>query len=217
MTTPSFGGLRVLALESRREKEMAALITAHGGEPRVAASMREVPLESNAAAVAFADALLRGEFDVVILLTGVGTRVLLDVVERVHGSREPFVAALGRARIAVRGPKPLAVLRELGLTPWVVAGEPNTSQGGPGGDRRCGGRRALERPPRGRAGVRHLERRASGRARGARGSRDRRARVPVGAARGPRRRSKTPAGPWRPDRWTWPCSPRPRRSCTCCK
>jgi uroporphyrinogen-III synthase len=126
MTTPSFGGLRVLALESRREKEMAALITTHGGEPRVAPSMREVPLESNAAAVAFADGLSRGEFDVVILLTGVGTRVLLDVVDRVHGTREPFVEALGRARVAVRGPKPLAVLRELGLAPWVVAAEPNT-------------------------------------------------------------------------------------------
>ena len=126
MTTPSFGGLRVLALESRRGKEMAALITTHGGEPRVAPSMREVPLESNAAAVAFADGLLRGEFDVVILLTGVGTRVLLDVVDRVHGTRQPFVEALGRARVAVRGPKPLAVLRELGLTPWVVAAEPNT-------------------------------------------------------------------------------------------
>jgi uroporphyrinogen-III synthase len=128
MTTPSFGGLRVLALESRRQKEMAALITSHGGEPRVALSMREVPLESNAAAVAFADGLLRGEFDVVILLTGAGARVLLDVVERVHGTRGPFVEALGRARVAVRGPKPLAVLRELGLSPWVAAAEPNTSR-----------------------------------------------------------------------------------------
>jgi uroporphyrinogen-III synthase len=126
MTTPSFGGLRVLALESRREKEMAALITTHGGEARVAASMREVPLESNVAAAAFVEALFRGEFDVVVLLTGVGTRVLLDVVERIHGSRDAFVTALGRVRVAVRGPKPLAVLRELGLAPWVAAAEPNT-------------------------------------------------------------------------------------------
>jgi uroporphyrinogen-III synthase len=88
--------------------------------------MRELPLESNTAATAFADALVRGEFDVVLLLTGVGTRVLLDVVERVQGSRDAFVAALGRVRVAVRGPKPLAVLRELGLTPWVTAPEPNT-------------------------------------------------------------------------------------------
>ena len=126
MTTPSFGGLRVLALESRREREMAALIRTHGGEAQVAPSMREVPLESNTVAAAFAEALVRDEFDLVVLLTGVGTRVLLDVVERTQGSREAFVAALGRVRVAVRGPKPFAVLRELGLTPWVVAPEPNT-------------------------------------------------------------------------------------------
>ena len=118
--------MRVLALESRREREMAALIATHGGEARVAPSMREVPLESNATAAAFAESLVRGEFDVVVLLTAVGTRVLLDVVERTQGSRDAFVAALGRVRVAVRGPKPLAVLRELGLTPWVVAPEPNT-------------------------------------------------------------------------------------------
>jgi uroporphyrinogen-III synthase len=126
MATPSFGGLRVLALESRREREMAALIASHGGEARVAPSMREVPLESNSAAAPFADALVRGEFDVVVLLTGVGARVLLDVVERTQGTRAAFVAALGRVRIAVRGPKPLAVLRELGLSAWVTAAEPNT-------------------------------------------------------------------------------------------
>ncbi|HEY6508985.1 MAG TPA: uroporphyrinogen-III synthase, partial [Vicinamibacterales bacterium] len=82
--------------------------------------------ESNTQALAFADALVRGAFDVVVLTTGVGTRVLLDVVEKVHGSRAPFVAALGRARLAVRGPKPQAVLRELGLEPWALAQEPNT-------------------------------------------------------------------------------------------
>ena len=126
MTTPNFGGLRVLALESRREREMAALIATHGGEARVAPSMREVPLESNTAAAAFAESLVRDEFDAVVLLTGIGTRVLLEIVERTQGSRDAFVAALGRVRVAVRGPKPLAVLRELGLAPWVVAPEPNT-------------------------------------------------------------------------------------------
>ena len=36
------------------------------------------------------------------------------------------MAALSRTRIAARGPKPVAVLRELGITPWVTAPEPNT-------------------------------------------------------------------------------------------
>lgn len=126
MSLPTFDGLRVLSLESRRAREMVNLITTHGGRPTVAPSMREVPLESNVAALAFADALVRGEFDVVVLLTGVGTRVLLDVVGRARGGTEDFVAALGRVQLVVRGPKPHGVIREVGLAPWVVAREPNT-------------------------------------------------------------------------------------------
>jgi uroporphyrinogen-III synthase len=105
---------------------MAALITSHGGQPLVAPSMREVPLDSNSAALASAEGVIRGEFDLVILLTGVGTRALLDVVHNATGSREAFVAALRRLKVAVRGPKPAAVLRELDVPVWVAAPEPNT-------------------------------------------------------------------------------------------
>ncbi|MSO45474.1 MAG: uroporphyrinogen-III synthase [Acidobacteria bacterium] len=125
MTSPSYQGLRVLILESRRSRELAALVTTYGGRPFSAPALREVPLDSNPQALAFADALICGEIDVVALLTGVGTRALLDVVEHA-GRREAFVAALGRAKVAVRGPKPLAVLRELKIQPWVAAAPPNT-------------------------------------------------------------------------------------------
>jgi uroporphyrinogen-III synthase len=124
--TPSFNDLRVLSLESRRAKEMASIISSYGGQPILAPSMREVPIESNPEAIAFADALERGEFDLVILLTGVGTRALVAVVERVKGSRDAFVSALGRTRILARGPKPVAVLREFEVPLWLTAPEPNT-------------------------------------------------------------------------------------------
>ena len=123
---PNFQGLRVLLLESRRSREMAALVTTYGGQPIEAPSMREVPLETNTEALAFADALMRREFDLVVLLTGVGTRALLQLVEQVRGTREQFVQALSETRIAARGPKPVAVLRELRITPWLIAPEPNT-------------------------------------------------------------------------------------------
>jgi len=122
---PSFQGLTVLLLESRRSREIAARVSSYGGRPVVAPALREVPFESNPEALAFADALVRGEFDCVILLTGVGTRALLDVVERAR-SREAFVAALAKTKVVARGPKPLAVLRELKIPAWVVAPEPNT-------------------------------------------------------------------------------------------
>jgi uroporphyrinogen-III synthase len=126
MTSPNFHGLRVLLLESRRSREMASLVTTYGGRPIEAPSMREVPLDTNTEALAFADALVRQEFDVVVLLTGVGTRALLQLVEQVRGTREHFVEALAKTRIVARGPKPVAVLRELRITPWLIAPEPNT-------------------------------------------------------------------------------------------
>jgi len=105
---------------------MASIVSSYGGQPVSAPSMREVPLESNPDAIAFADALERGGFDLVILLTGVGARALVAVVERVRGSRDSFVRALGRTKVVARGPKPVAVLRELEVPVWLTAPEPNT-------------------------------------------------------------------------------------------
>ena len=105
---------------------MASIVSSYGGQPISAPSMREVPLESNPDAIAFADALERGEFELVILLTGVGTRALVAVVEQRQGQRDAFVSALGRTKVVARGPKPVAVLRELDCRAWLTAPEPNT-------------------------------------------------------------------------------------------
>ena len=120
-----FDGLRVLSLESRRSVEMAKLITNHGGVATVAPSMREVPLESNTEALDFARRLFDGEFEVVIFLTGVGTRALARVVETAH-PRDRFLEALRSVIVVARGPKPVAVLREFGVPIAVTAPEPNT-------------------------------------------------------------------------------------------
>jgi uroporphyrinogen-III synthase len=120
-----FAGLRVLALESRRAPELAKLIANYGGEPVVAPAMREVPLESNKEALDFAAALFAGEFDMVIFLTGVGARALLGVIETSY-KRDEYVAALQRVQVIPRGPKPVAVLRELDVTPAITVPEPNT-------------------------------------------------------------------------------------------
>ena len=115
----------MLAFESRRANELTTLIATFGGEPIAAPALREVPLDSNHHARDFAAALDRGEFDLVIFLTGVGVRALLEAIEPEY-SRERFAAALTRVKTAVRGPKPLAVLRELNVPVWVTAPEPNT-------------------------------------------------------------------------------------------
>ena len=123
--TPSFQGLRVLALESRRATELASLISTYGGQPIMAPALREVPLKSNTEALDFAAALIGDAFDIIIFLTGVGARELVRVIERAF-SREAFIAALARTKVVARGPKPLAVLRELQVPVWVSAPEPNT-------------------------------------------------------------------------------------------
>jgi len=122
---PSFNGLRVLSFESRRSTEMATLIANYGGQPISAPALREIPIDSNTDALAFVDALTAGQIDSVVLLTGVGTRALIALVDTMR-ERAAFVAALARTRLAARGPKPVAALREIGLAPWVVAPEPNT-------------------------------------------------------------------------------------------
>jgi uroporphyrinogen-III synthase len=122
---PDFQGMRVLALESRRAAELAALVTSYGGRPIVAPALREAPRDSRAEALAFAVALVQHELDLVIFLTGVGARALVSAAQPSY-SRDVIVAALQRTKIVVRGPKPLAVLRELHVPVWAAAPEPNT-------------------------------------------------------------------------------------------
>src|SRR5262245_47703860 len=122
---PSFGGRTVLSLESRRAVEQATLIERFDGRPVSAPSLRAVPLSSQHAAIGLIRSLVAGEFDCVILLTGVGLRALIAVAEDVD-LRADFIHALGQVRLAARGPKPMAVLREIGVPAWIVAQEPNT-------------------------------------------------------------------------------------------
>jgi uroporphyrinogen-III synthase len=121
----NFASMRVLALESRRAKEMAALIATYGGQPVLAPAMREVALESNSETTQFIADLIKGEVDIVIFLTGVGTRWLAEIAANT-AQRKQFVTALQRVRVAARGPKPVAALKELGVTANVIAPEPNT-------------------------------------------------------------------------------------------
>jgi uroporphyrinogen-III synthase len=118
-------GLKVVSFESRRCREMAALIRNYGGEPIVAPSMRELPLEQNTAALEFMRDLQAGKVDLVVFLTGVGARTLIEAVSSVY-SRDDLAKILGRVILVARGPKPVAALKEIGLNPQITVPEPNT-------------------------------------------------------------------------------------------
>lgn len=121
----SFAGLRVLSLESRRAVEMAELISRQQGVPIVAPSMRELPLESNEEAFAFAERLFRDEFEMMILLTGSGTRALAKTLAARYPA-DAFPRALRKLTVVARGSKPAAALREMDVPVSIFVPEPNT-------------------------------------------------------------------------------------------
>lgn len=104
---------------------MAELLRRYGGDPIIAPSMREIPLSQNSAALDFVRRLESGTIDIVVFLTGVGTRTLVEAVASEY-PREQLAASLGRAALVARGPKPVTALKELGLQPTLSIPEPNT-------------------------------------------------------------------------------------------
>lgn len=75
--------------------------------------------------VAWLRELAAGRFSHVVWLTGEGLRRLLSLAER-EGLRDAVIAALRQTRTLTRGPKPARVLRDIGLTPTLVAEVPTT-------------------------------------------------------------------------------------------
>ena len=117
--------LRICSFESRRGAEMKSLIERYGCAATVAPSMREIPLDDNPAAFAFAEELLAKKIDVTLFMTGVGATALLETLETRYPKTEIF-AALEQTIVVVRGPKPTAVLRGWGIRIDHRAPEPNT-------------------------------------------------------------------------------------------
>lgn len=125
MSDKGFNGLTVAAFENRMAAEMTGLIERYGGRPMVTPAMREVPLEDNREALQFGERLLADQVDVLILMTGVGLETLIGVLKTRH-PLESITEALKRITLVARGPKPVAVLKQLGLTPTLTVPEPNT-------------------------------------------------------------------------------------------
>ena len=127
--TPASGGrlagLRLCSFESRKQAEMQSLIERLGGQAVVVPSMREIPLEQNAAALEFGERLRLGSADVMVFLTGVGARALADVLA-LQMTLPQMVDALNDCVVVVRGPKPAVVMREWGVRIDVQVPEPNT-------------------------------------------------------------------------------------------
>jgi uroporphyrinogen-III synthase len=122
-----FHGLRVLSFESRMGAEMARLIQRHNGHPLVVSALREIPIpvQDNSAVFRFGVKLILNQLDILILMTGVGTKALLEILQTRYPLAE-IIDALKKTIIVTRGPKPLAILKTLGVEANITVPEPNT-------------------------------------------------------------------------------------------
>jgi uroporphyrinogen-III synthase len=113
-------------LEGRRAAELADLIERHNGVPLAAPCLREVHSPDSAVLQDSIGRVLAADLDVAIFLTGVGTSTVFEATRGM--SRETDLRArLETATVLVRGPKPSAVLRKLGVRIDLIAPPPHTT------------------------------------------------------------------------------------------
>jgi len=125
MDKVDFQGLTVAAFESRMATEITRLIERYGGRPLVAPVLREIPLGDSSIVHEFGARLMAGRIDLLILLTGIGTTTLFDLLKTSY-SWPTVLTALQRCTIVARGPKPVAALKAAGLQATLTVPEPNT-------------------------------------------------------------------------------------------
>jgi len=108
---------------------LPALESASAACPRTCAGARRIiseqALDDHGGALRFVQRLESGEFKMVICMTGTGIAFLRDAVSA-HMAVERLGAALRRAAIVSREPKPVGILRALGVPVDVMIPEPNT-------------------------------------------------------------------------------------------
>ncbi|WP_391349138.1 uroporphyrinogen-III synthase [Azospirillum sp. A23] len=118
-------GKRILVPESRDLDLFAGMMEQHGAETIRCPMVKILDLDDPAPARAWLERLLTEGYDDIVLLTGEGLRRLMTVARAMEREAD-VIAAIGRARVFVRGPKPVKALREIGCAPYKSAPAPTT-------------------------------------------------------------------------------------------
>ena len=117
---------RIAVLESRFGEHLATLLEKQGAIAFRAPALAEQPdLDPEAIRRLIADWTAH-PFRLAIFQTGVGTRALFEAVDGL-GLAEQLLDLLANCRVAVRGPKPTAVLRGRAVRIDISAEEPYTT------------------------------------------------------------------------------------------
>src|SRR5262245_4167740 len=124
MTLPLYGRTIALA-EGRQLEELAQMLEKEGAATIRCPLINILDAPDEAPVLSWLRDLIADRFAVVVLMTGEGVRRLMGFADRA-GLRTDALPALGRTRTITRGPKPVRALKEIGLTPSVVAAAPTT-------------------------------------------------------------------------------------------
>ena len=124
---PSLNGRVVAFVEARMQSEMAALVERHGGVAYSAPVLQEVYLKDDPDVQRLVLDVCGDRTDVVVFLTGVGARALIESACAM-GLGEEFLAHLNTRTIYARSPKPARVLRQNNIHIDLMPPEPYTSQ-----------------------------------------------------------------------------------------
>ncbi len=121
----ALAGRRIVVPESR-ELDLFVSMLERAGAQAIRCPLVSIHDAEDAGPVeAWLRRLVADEFDDLLLYTGEGLRRLLGFAHRA-GLEAEAVAAVGRTRRIVRGPKPSRVLRTIGLGPDIAADPPTT-------------------------------------------------------------------------------------------
>ncbi|MGE6378744.1 uroporphyrinogen-III synthase [Peribacillus muralis] len=110
-------GRTIALLGSRKTDELSKIVHNLGGVPLVRPAQGTVFLDDSHLEEDV-KSLLAGEFDWIILTTGVGTELLYKTAMKLEAG-EQFIAALQSMNIAARGYKTANMLKKLGLKPLI--------------------------------------------------------------------------------------------------
>jgi uroporphyrinogen-III synthase len=124
MTRP-LEGCTVALAEGRQLEELAQMLEKEGATTLRCPLVSILDTPEVGPVLAWLRDLSADRFGYVVLMTGEGLRRLLGFADR-EGWRDAVLDALRRTRTVTRGPKPVRALKEVGLTPTLVAGTPTT-------------------------------------------------------------------------------------------
>ena len=106
--------ITVAITEHRYTKEFSTLFQRLGAHVDACPLLEEKPLENRDELRDFVRLVVSGNLDMMIFLTGVGAKFLISEAESI-GLKEQFQGALDKLTVVVRGPKPVAALRQFGV------------------------------------------------------------------------------------------------------